>query len=455
MAQARGDGLEHLLQLVAAQDASDPAWISLATEEQLRSQWAHIEELQAQGESLPLYGVPFAAKDNIDVRSFDTTAACPDFAYKATEDAAVITDLKNAGAIVIGKTNLDQFATGLVGCRSPYGVVPNTFSKEHVSGGSSSGSGSVVARGIVPFALGTDTAGSGRVPAGLNNVVGLKPTRGLLSARNVVPACRSLDCVSIFALTVDDAQMVLQFAGVYDEKDPWSRPIPQSYLTYSPVSAMPRIAICENPEWFGKSGHREAYVAALDVCSAIGWQLIGMDFSLLFQLAALLYDGPWVAERFAAIKNFIDRPNVTMDPTVRIIIEKARRFSSVDVFEAEYLRRSLTREIEKQFSEFDAILVPATPTFPTIQDLVDEPILENSRLGTYTNFVNFLDWSALAFPAGFRSDGLPFGLTLIADHWQEQKLLDLSRRYLSQTQATLGNTGVSNQFLSLKKFLLN
>ncbi|KAG4442389.1 hypothetical protein IFR05_002091, partial [Cadophora sp. M221] len=437
--QARGDGLDRLLQLQKYLETSDVAWISIANPDQLRTQWKQLLELEAQGELLPLYGVPFAAKDNIDVEGFLTTAACPDFAYNAVEDAGVIVELRKAGAIVIGKTNLDQFATGLVGTRSPYGIVPNTFDKDYISGGSSSGSASVVARGIVPFALGTDTAGSGRVPAGLNNIVGLKPTRGLLSARGVVPACRSLDCVSILALTTEDAQLVLQIASVYDEKDAFSRPVPTTHLAYTSISK-PRIAICDSPPWFGKTEQKAAYSRALEKCSTLGWELIPTDFTSLFKLASLLYEGPWVAERFAAIKDFISKPDIRMDPVVKSIIQKAEGFSSVDVFEAEYLRRDLSREIETAFKDFDAVLVPTTPTFPTIQDLANEPVAENSRLGTYTNFVNFLDWSALSFPAGFRLDDLPFGLTLMSTQWEEEKLLDLSRNFLSGQSRGLGKT---------------
>ncbi|KAH7412923.1 urea carboxylase [Cadophora sp. MPI-SDFR-AT-0126] len=437
--QARGDGLERLLQLQQSLDKSDVAWVSIASPDQLRAQWKQLSDLEAKGELLPLYGVPFAAKDNIDVEGFVTTAACPDFAYKASEDAGVIAELRKAGAIVIGKTNLDQFATGLVGTRSPYGIVPNTFNESYISGGSSSGSASVVARGIVPFALGTDTAGSGRVPAGLNNIVGLKPTRGLLSARGVVPACRSLDCVSILALTTEDAQLVLRVASVYDEKDAFSRPVPATHPAYTSIEK-PRMAICDSPPWFGKTEQEIAYNAAIAKCSALGWELIPTDFTSLFKLASLLYEGPWVAERFAAIKDFISNPTIQMDPVVKSIIQKAEGFSSVDVFEAEYLRRDLSREIETAFKGYDAVLVPTTSTFPTIQDLANEPVVENSRLGTYTNFVNFMDWSALSFPAGFRSDGLPFGLTLISTQWEEDKLLDLSRSFLSGQSRPLGNT---------------
>lgn len=442
--QAKGDGLERILKLIDSLKTPDTAWISIATPELVRAQWQALETFRAHAELLPLYGVPFAVKDNIDVVGFSTTAACPDFAYQASKDAQVVGLLKRAGAIVIGKTNLDQFATGLVGTRSPYGVVSNIFNPEYISGGSSSGSASVVGRAICPFALGTDTAGSGRVPAGFNNIVGLKPTRGALSTRGVTPACRSLDCVSILALNTHDAELILQIATVYDEKDSFARAAPDSPKSGG-LPAKPRIAICQDPQWFGKTEHKVAYLKALELCKEIGWDLEPTDFSLLYKLADLLYEGPWVAERFAAIKDFISRPDVSMDPVVHSIIAKAQKFSSVDVFEAEYLRRDLTREIEIQFSKFSAILTPTTPTFPTIKDLAESPVLENSRLGMYTNFVNLLDWSALTFPAGFRSDGLPFSLTLISTQWQEQKLLALSQHFLTKSPRRIGISPVVHQ----------
>jgi urea carboxylase/allophanate hydrolase len=444
--QTSENGLEHLLHLVRTLNAAehDTAWISLASEDLIRSQWENLLSLKSKTEGrLPLFAVPFAVKDNIDVVGLATTAACPDFAYQPTADAEVIRVLRSAGAILIGKTNLDQFATGLNGTRSPYGIVPNTFDKRYVSGGSSSGSASVVARGIVPFALGTDTAGSGRVPAGLNNIVGLKATRGALSVRGLVPACQTLDCISILTTTLEDAETVFSAVGTYDVEDPWSRAKPASVV--SKVGSKPRIAICKDPEWYGQREHGEAYERALEKVESLGWDLVPMDFSNLFKLADLLYEGPWVAERFAAVKEFINRPDSSMDPVVRGIIEKAHNFSSVDLFEGKYLRRELSHDIELRFAEFDAILVPTTPTFPTIEDLAKEPVLENSRLGTYTNFVNFLDWTALSFPAGFREDELPFGLTIISTTWQEPKLLDLASRFVSAGPRKLACTEFTYQ----------
>ncbi|KAL2835264.1 urea carboxylase [Aspergillus cavernicola] len=424
----------HLLALLSRiHNTPSNVWISLASPAQITDEWNRIVRLRSEGRDLPLFGVPFAAKDNIDASGFRTTAACPAFAAEtASTDSTVVGRLKSQGAIVIGKTNLDQFATGLVGTRSPYGAVGNAFDPERVSGGSSSGSGVAVSQGVVPFSLGTDTAGSGRVPAGLNNVVGLKPTRGALSTTGVVPACRTLDCVSIFALTVEDAELVLSVAEGFDSDDAYSR--------------TRFLAVCADPEWFGHSEHAVAYKRALAKAQNLGWRLEPVDFTPLFTLAGFLYDGPWVAERYAAIDEFISSaPVEAMDPTVRKIIMTAKKFSAVDLFKQEYHRQELSRTIISQFSRFDAILVPTSPTFPTIADLAKEPILENSRLGTYTNFVNFLDWSAIAIPAGWRTDGLPFGITLVAGTWEEPRLLELSRRWLSGAPRRLGATGAEYQ----------
>ncbi|UKZ51047.1 hypothetical protein TrVGV298_004802 [Trichoderma virens] len=449
--QALGSGLQRLYSLVERERSSNEAthaWISISTDEQLKEQWDRLHASHHEPTSLPLYGVPFAAKDNIDVSGFATTAACSAFATTpATEDAPVVARLKAAGAILIGKTNLDQFATGLVGTRSPFGAVPNSFDPTRVSGGSSSGSAVVVARGAVPFSLGTDTAGSGRVPAGLNNIVGLKPTRGALSARGVVPACRTLDCVSIFALTVDDAETVLSVAEGHDVQDSYSRIRPlgtrhTSDSGFGPKAnetLQPVLAICANPPWFDRDDHSPRYEAALDKARSLGWVLQPVDFTLLFELASLLYSGPWVAERYQAIRAFIQNTEPDqMDPVVRKIIKKVENFSATDAFEGEYKRQDLTRQIELAFAAYDGILVPTTPTFPTLEQVSLSPVEENSRLGTYTNFVNFLDWSALSVPAGFRHDGLPFGITLIANKWQEPHLLKWARLWLAGQTRILG-----------------
>ncbi|KAM0428926.1 hypothetical protein ACHAPT_006726 [Fusarium lateritium] len=452
-AQLTGGGLHRLYTLVEAERAANPktyCWITLATPQQIEEQWANLQELD-NAVSLPLYGAPFAVKDNIDAKGFPTTAACPTFnSNPATADATVVARLKAAGGILIGKTNLDQFATGLVGTRSPYGVVSNPFDPDRVSGGSSSGSAVVVARGAVPFSLGTDTAGSGRVPAGFNNIVGLKPTRGALSVRGVLPACKTLDCVSIFALTIADVETVLSVAEGYDVEDSYSRSRPD--VNHAPAlsgfgsagnSTKPSLAICAEPVWFGRDDHRPAYETALIKAKSLGWNLVPVDFSILFKLAKLLYCGPWVAERYEAIRDFIEQsPAEAMDPVVRKIIIRAQTLLAADVFAGEYLRQDLTRQIQLAFDKFDGLLVPTSPTFPTKEQIQLDPIEENSLLGTYTNFVNFLDWSALSIPAGFRPDGLPFGITLISNRWQEPLLLSWARDWFGQETRSLGSTGV-------------
>jgi urea carboxylase / allophanate hydrolase len=442
-ANAVGGGLERLLALLKQeQEARSNTWIALASEDAIREQWEAVEAAKASGADLPLFGVPFAAKDNIDAVGFPTTAACPAFANGPAEtDATVIARLKKAGAILLGKTNLDQFATGLVGTRSPYGAVPNSFDPKRVSGGSSSGSAVVVAKGIVPFSLGTDTAGSGRVPAGLNNIVGLKPTRGAISTSGVIPACRTLDCVSIFALTVDDAQQVLGVAEGLDISDAYSRSRPARVAEPVFPSSL-TFAICKNPEWFGSLDRQAAYESSLQRVQELGITLEPVDFSDLFELASLLYEGPWVAERYAAIRSFIGTHVDELDPTVRKIILKAEGFNAVDLFQAQYRRQYLTEKISREFAKFDAVLVPTAPTFPRLDDVAREPVKENSLLGTYTNFVNFLDWSALSVPAGFCAQGLPFGITLISTTWEEHKLTTLGKILHLPFKWGLGATGI-------------
>ncbi|KAH7324688.1 urea carboxylase [Stachybotrys elegans] len=444
-----GQGLERLLSLLDTErNTKSNAWIALADQDDIRQQWEAVVAAKNNGAPLPLFGVPFAAKDNIDAVGFPTTAACPAFPDgPATADATVIARLKAAGAILIGKTNLDQFATGLVGTRSPHGAVPNSFDPQRVSGGSSSGSAVVVARGTVPFSLGTDTAGSGRVPAGLNNIVGLKPTRGAISTAGVLPACRTLDCVSIFALTISDAHQVLSIAEGYDSADPYSRPRPLPTLLPEPTLPPSSLtfAICKDPEWFGNAERKAAYEAALTSVRAAGVTLEPVDFSDLFELASLLYEGPWVAERYAAIRSFIEKSSAEMDPTVRGIILKAQNFSAADLFEAQYRRQRLTEKISQEYARFHAVLVPTAPTFPLLQDVARDPVGQNSLLGTYTNFVNFMDWSALSIPTDLCPKGLPFGVTLISTAWQESKLIALAKLIRPAIKRRLGATSALYQ----------
>lgn len=433
---------EVLPALLAKLDARDPAWIAITSAEALAADIARLaERLAAVGGDLaclPLYGVPFAIKDNIDSAGLPTTCACPDFAYTPAADAAVVARLRQAGAIVMGKTNLDQFATGLVGTRSPYGTVPNSFNPDYISGGSSSGSASVVARGLVPFALGTDTAGSGRVPAGLNNIVGLKPTVGLFSTRGVVPACRTLDCVSIFALTVDDADFLREIAEGYDEADPFSRTRrdERTLLPAHPVFGIPAA-----PEWFGDQQARAAWERTLAALAAMGVTLKPIDFSVMHDTTALLYDGPWVAERYAAIEGMLQTNPEALNPVVHGIIDRARGMGAVDVFRGQYRRAELARAASLLMAGVDALLVPTTPTIYRISEVEAEPVLLNSRLGTWTNYVNLLDWCALALPAGLRDDGLPFGVTLIAPAFHDQALARFGQRWEGVMPWRLGATG--------------
>lgn len=415
-------------QLVTA----DTAWIYILSATELETQLTSLTDT-----SLPLFGVPFAVKDNIDVAGIPTTAACPAFTYIAKDDAATVTRLKKAGAIVIGKTNLDQFATGLVGTRSPYGAVPNAFNSDYVSGGSSSGSATTVARGLVPFSLGTDTAGSGRIPAGFNNIVGLKPTKGRFSTQGVVPACRSLDCVSIFALTVNDAETVAHTLEGFDPVDGYSRTAPVA-ATY--FSNKPRFGIPAAPDWFGDSQAEAAWAETLDQITSFGAELVSIDFTPMFTLAKLLYGGPWVAERHAALADFMQDHANDMNDVVRSIVEKAENFSASDAYRAEYRRAELAREIQTIMNGVDALLVPTSPRHPTIAHVSADPIGVNSQLGTYTNFVNLADCSALALPATIRGDGLPFGITLIAPAWQDAALVEFGKHWHSSLNLSLGAT---------------
>lgn len=430
---------ETLGSLLASLSTDDPAWIALATPELLQAQIAALlPRYRENPDTLPLFGVPFAVKDNIDVAGWPTSAACPAFTYLADEDATAVAKLKAAGAIVIGKTNLDQFATGLVGTRSPFGEVPNTFNAEYISGGSSSGSASVLARGLVAFSLGTDTAGSGRVPAGFNNVVGLKPTKGWLSASGVVPACRLNDTISVFALTVEDAFTVAELAGGYDEADAYSRSHPASAPAALP--AQPRFAIPSDPTFFADAVAQAAWQQALVELEEAGATLHPIDFSIFTQLADQLYQGSWVAERTVAVGDMLRQPE-NMDPVVHGIVASGERFSAVEAFRAEYLRAELARQIQQTLASFDALVVPTSPTIHTREAMKQEPVRYNSQLGAYTNFTNLADLSALALPAPFRSDGLPAGITLIAPAWHDRALASFGLRWQAQLALPLGATG--------------
>lgn len=435
---------ELLSALLAALDDSDPAWISVADVPRLERQLGELDSLLARAGGdrtrLPLYGVPFAAKDNIDAAGWPTTAACPAFAYTGTKDAHVVARLRAAGAILVGKTNLDQFATGLVGTRSPYGAVPNTFDPDYISGGSSSGSASVVARGLVPFALGTDTAGSGRVPAAFNNIVGLKPSRGWVSNTGLVPACRTLDCISFFALGVGDAAEVAGTAAGYDATDAYSRARPADAPVRFP--RRPRMAVPADPEFLGDEVAAEHFARARDQLERMGATLVEIDFAPFAELGALLYHGPWVAERHVAIQGLLERNAEAIHPVVREVIGHGLRYGATDAFRAEYRRAELARRIDEAIGEVDALVVPTTPTIYTIAQVLDEPIRRNSDLGLYTNFANLADLAALSLPAGLRADGLPAGITLIAPAWRDGTLADFGARWQAAQALPPGAPGV-------------
>ena len=419
----------------------DPAWITICDSAGLAAQFAALQERLALvgPASLPLYGVPFAVKDNIDVAGWPTTAACPEFRYIAQTTAPVVTRLQAAGAILVGKTNMDQFATGLSGTRSPYGVVPNALNPAYISGGSSSGSASVVARGLVPFALGTDTAGSGRVPAAYNHIVGLKPTRGWWSTRGVVPACRTLDCVSVFALTVADAARIAAIVAGPDPEDPYSREDPQRAAP-RPSDPM-RLAIPGTLEFFGDHQAARAFAATVEALKGLGARIETIDFAPFRALADLLYQGPWVAERIAPLAPFLERQPAALHPAVRAALAGAMNFSARDAFHGEHERARLSALIAQTLRGFDALLVPTAPTIDTIADMTGDPVDRNTRLGFYTNFVNLADLCALAVPGAFREDGLASGVTFIAPAWHDQALATLGQILERHLDAPLGATG--------------
>lgn len=418
---------------------NDPAiFITLRDEAETR---ADAEALAAKGDtSLPLYGVPFAVKDNIDIGGMPTTAACPAFAYTAKADATCVARLRAAGAVPIGKTNLDQFATGLVGVRSPYGVPRNVFDPKLIPGGSSSGSGVAVAAGLVPFALGTDTAGSGRVPAGLGNIVGLKPSLGVVSTVGVVPACRTLDCVSVFAFTVDDAWAAFAAMAGPDIADPYTRD--RLLGLPGPVPSL-RVGVPIKGErvFFGDHVSAAQFEAAIAHFAALGASIVEIDIEPFYETARLLYEGPWVAERYLAVQKLIASSPDAMHPVTREIIMGGARPSAADAFAAFYKLEDLRRVRDHAFRQIDVLLVPTMPTVYTVEQVLADPIQLNSRLGTYTNFVNLLDLAGLAVPASMREDGIPFGVTLLGPGGQDALLASFGRVFHADTKLPMGATG--------------
>ncbi len=397
-----------------------------------------FESPLSEGRTGGLSGLTFAVKDNMDVQGFETTAACPAFAYPAQQHAEVVRRLLQAGAMLQGKTNLDQFACGLNGTRSPWGPVPNAFNPRYVSGGSSSGSAYVVATGQVDFSLGTDTAGSGRIPAGLNNIVGLKPTKGLISARGVVPAAQSVDCVSIFAGSVGLAVRVLQAAMGDDPTDPYARSV---QLHAQPFPAQFRFGVPATTEFFGDLESEKAFAQAIENMIALGGTPVEIDFSPFAQAASLLYESALVAERYAAIRGFYDvHDDEVMEP-VRSIIGQGKRYSAADLFLAQTTLKTLGKQADLAWEQMDFLLVPTAPTHYTIEAMQADPVALNRNLGAYTNFVNLLDYAALSVPSCIRSDGLPFGITLIGRAGSDLQLAELGQRYHQATGLTQGATG--------------
>lgn len=445
---AAGASPDELLPAARRQCEALPAgiWIQRVSADQLQAQLDVLREASARhpdrAELLrryPLFGVPFAAKDNIDVAGLPTTAACTAHAHTAESDAHVIARLKAAGAVCLGKTNLDQFATGLVGTRSPYGRPSSVFSDQHVSGGSSSGSAVCVARGAVAFSLGTDTAGSGRIPAAFNQIVGLKPTPGRVSTAGVLPACRSLDCVSVFAHTVEDAAHVLhQIEGV-DPLDPYSRAI-VGPARWSRERL--RIGVPAQPALETGSAYAPAWRDALVQLQSLGHELVPIDFEPLFRIAALLYDGPWVAERYAVIEDLIEGRPEALDPAVRDVVGRARALRAVDVFRGQYELRRLAQAAQAVWTRVDALVVPTAPGHPTLAEVDADPLGANAALGRYTNFVNLLEWCALAVPAGSTAARLPFGITFIADQGRDAGLVQIGRTWQNHVALPSGITGM-------------
>jgi len=414
-----------------------PVWISLVPRKHALAQARRLEA-DPLGAARPLYGVPFAIKDNIDLEGLPTTAGCPAYAYTPRRSATVVQLLIDAGAIPIGKTNLDQFATGLVGARSPHGACSCVFDERYISGGSSSGSAVAVARGLVTFALGSDTAGSGRVPAAFNNLVGLKPTRGILSTSGLVPACRSLDCISIFARNCHNAHAVWHAARGFDAADPYSRRL-EPGAGASPWAGGPfrfGVPAREHLEFFGDCDAAALFEKAAAGFEAIGGEKVEIDYTLFRDAAALLYSGPWVAERLAAIGGFLEANADAMDPTVRKIISGAARYSASEAYAAEYRLRELRRATEAEWARMDALLLPTTGTTYTHEAVAADPIQLNTNLGYYTNFVNLLDLAAVAVPAGFRPNGLPFGISVIGPACSDEALLWLADSF-HRAQASL------------------
>jgi allophanate hydrolase len=418
---------EDALARIEAYDAVQPqVWISRASREDLLAAAIAVDARVAAGEDLPLAGVPFAVKDNIDVAGFETTAACPAFAYEPENDAGVIERLLAAGAVCVGKTNLDQFATGLNGSRSPYGIPRNASNLAYVSGGSSSGSSVVVAAGLVPFALGTDTAGSGRVPAAFNHLIGLKPTKGRWSTRGLVPACRTIDCITVFTDDTADARLIDAVAAGFDVGDPYSKALADRTLGVRRIGVPRR----EQRVFFGDVESEYLYDKALEMLAGLG-EIVEIDLAPLLEAAQLLYGGPWVAERTAAMAGILASNPLGVDTTVRAVVEPGKDMSAVELFNGIYRMADLKRHADLLWEDVDMLAFPTTGTTYRVSEMLAAPVALNSNLGLYTNFVNLLDMAALAVPAGIRANATGFGITLIGPADTDRALLDAADTYLA------------------------
>ena len=416
---------------------ADPAiFIALREEAEVLAEAAAL--VRDSDRTLPLYGIPIAVKDNIDVKGLPTTAACPAFGYRPAKDATAVARLRRAGALILGKTNLDQFATGLVGVRTPYGIGRNLFNDTLIPGGSSAGSALAVAAGFVPLTLGTDTAGSGRVPAAFGNIVGLKPSRGMVSCSGVVPACRTLDCVSVFSLTVDDAIAALKVIAGADDADPYTRPRPVGAVGPMPDGVRLGVPLPGERLFFGDKRSAEAYDAVLDKLASLGANIVEIDIKPFYEAARLLYEGPWVAERYLVAKALIASAPEALHPVTRQIILAGAHRTAADTFAAFYRLEELRRGADRTFRSIDALALPTAPTIYTVVQVLDDPIGLNSRLGTYTNFANLLDLCALAVPAAMRDDGVPFGISLLAPAGQDAALAGIGRHFHAAAGLPLG-----------------
>jgi allophanate hydrolase len=421
------------------QRPDDKVWITLVRRsDALAAVEAQRKRFQ-QGASLPLYGVPFAVKDNIDVAPLPTTAGCPDYSNVPSETAAAVALLLKAGAILVGKTNLDQFAAGLTGVRSPYGACANVFNPKYISGGSSSGSSVAVAAGLVSFALGTDTAGSGRVPAAFNNIVGLKPTRGLVSTRGVVPACRSLDCVSVFTLCCADARTVIDVLAQFDPKDTYARPAAKDSFSLRSAFRF-GVPAPEYLEFFGDLGAAALFKGAVERLVVLGGVPVEIDYRPFRDVANLLYSGPWVAERLAAITPFFQTHPNSLHPITQKIIGGGANYSAVDAFEAFYLLEHLRRQTDEQWEKMDVMVVPTAGTIYTIAEVTEDPIQLNSNLGYYTNFVNLLDLCGIAVPAGIDPRGQPFGISILGPAFADAAVIALAGRFHKNLGGMVGSS---------------